>query len=192
MAETVECVTNNTGHLINLAPIPGLAAFPSGIKLIPGLNRVPKKYMDAWRGRKVAVHDTDGAPVKVSREVKEDVVVTDDKGKNSVQKLTKIVLDPVYRYPGQDEIAKLGGKHVRIVRSAGKHIGPMLTFHEEGAISPNQPEGPEPPVDLPGNEVHAIKLVECTADRKVLQMWHDFDPRQAVKEACQRALNGGH
>lgn len=186
MAESVQYITNNTGHIIML---PKHGKWAEGFRLIPGLNRVPKAYFESAYNASRPVADEYGKLVtrKVSRERK--VVVKDEKGKESVQTVIEDVEEQVLRYPLRASIERLFTEHVRIVTREGKSIGVRLTRHKDGEVDENSPLGPKPPLDLPGtgadgkNSAALFMVNQCT-DRESLVRWAAEDLRDEIRRAC--------
>jgi len=176
-------VTNNTRSFIHLPPIPGNGVWPTGIRLLPGLNRVPRAYLDALNAYATPVADAGGRPL--TQDV--DVQVPDGKGKA----VTVREKQPVLRYPGRDSIERLKTRRIRLVGPRGSFMGAAVTVHADGEVDENTPEGPLPPETLPENETHAIKIVESCSDREILQRWLAEEPRQNVQSAIRLRLGAG-
>jgi hypothetical protein len=168
MAESVVDVTNHTRTVIALPGIPGVSAHGATLRLIPGLNRVPRAYLEALAGYSVPTVDASGKPAMVE--------VKDDKG--------KVTSAPALRYPGREMLARLTAVRVPLDLAAGKRMGYQLEIHAPGEIDPARPLGPVAPVDLPSSEEHALVLVRVTSDREALERWSRCDSRPSVKSAA--------
>lgn len=193
MAETVKYITNNTGHIIMLPPIAGNGKFPEAIRLIPGLNRIPAGYLEAAYARTQPVCDEYGKPITRTVTREREVVVKDNKGNESVQKLMSDVEEPVMRFPLKTSIERLFTEKVRIVTSQGKSVGERLTLHADGTIDENAPLGPPPPLDLPssgadGRNSAALFMIANCSDRDALVRWAAEDMREEVRRACGQKL----
>lgn len=181
MADTVTCITNQTRSLHHLPPIPGDGRWPEGIKLIPGLNRVPTAYLEAYREYSVQVADSGGRPL-FKDELEETL---DAKGKA----VTVKVKVPVVRYPGRDELARLTTKPRKLVSmDKGNFVGTTLIIHPEGEIDPSVPDGPKPPAMLPENEALARKLVSDMTSKAVLTGWFLNEQRPEIQKELREAI----
>lgn len=174
MAESVVDVTNNTRAIIVLPGIPGVSAHAAGIRLIPGLNRVPKAYLEALASYSHQKVDSNGKPDLVENK--------DEKG--------KVTLIPALRYPGREILTRLTTVRVPLNLAAGKKMGYQLEIHAPGEIDPSRPLGPTAPIDLPTSEEHAMVLISVTSDREALERWGRCDSRESVKSAARKKLEG--
>lgn len=149
---TITHVENNTSHRINLPPA---GSHPSGVRLLPGLNSVPTKYLDALRevfkpGGKVRIggqkfSNEDGSTVIMGGKI----VTAED------------------RYPGREALDLLL-QPVRIVKADGVTYGPQITIYPDLL---DREDGPEPPHYLPQNEDAAIVIIQATTNKDALQRW---------------------
>ncbi len=181
MQSPIVHITNNTRSLVHLPPVQGNRLWLTGPRLIPGLNRVPRAYLEALAAVTATVHDAGGRPVVQEVEVE----TLNDKGKP----VTIREKQPVLRYPGRDALARLTTQRVRLVGARGPFMGTAITVHADGEIDENAPEGPAAPASLPENETHALKLVEATSDREALQRWLSEETRATVSTALRARLS---
>lgn len=183
MTPTLIYVTNQTRSFVHLPPVPRDGRWPTGIRLIPGLNRVPSLYLEALKAASTPVFDEGGRPITVD----EDVVREDAKGKPVTYREKK----PVVRYPGREALAELAERKIRLTGPRGVFTGTQIVIHAPGEIDENAADGPLPPDTLPENPVHAAKVVESCSDREALERWLESESRDEVASAIRARLAGG-
>lgn len=136
--DPVVSVDNNTAHMIYL---PCTDTFAKGLRLIPGHNLVPTKYMDELTAMKL-----------------EAAEVTTISGRKT--KMPE-------RYPGREGLALLQ-ESVRIVTSSGETWGPQITIFAEAR---DEEEGPKPPLVLPRDDRAAKAVIDQTTSVSALERW---------------------
>jgi hypothetical protein len=188
MADTTVDITNNTPSPICLPPVPGRREWPNGITLIPGLNRVPRSYVEAYSTFYSLVVDAYGRPMMETVKAPVEVDAKDEKGRPVKSVAMQDVERQARRFPGREALDRLSKRPVRISNGTTKSVGPAITIHGDGEIAPGTPLGPKPPVDLPENAKHAMALIGVTTDREALGRWAAFDPRPELKHAAQAKL----
>lgn len=167
---SVKRIENNTDRFIHL---PALVAVESddqppvdyheGIRLSPGLNTVPARYLAALREEKLPVHDVLGRP-KVTR-----------------------TGEPVYRYPGREAMEQLL-RPVNHTTARGRVFGPQITVYEDEQVG--REDGPTPPATLPSKTEAALALVAVCDHRPSLENWLRQTKDGSVKIAIQTRLQG--
>lgn len=156
---TVKRIENNTSCILTLPPV---EEFPMGVRLVPGLNSVPLKYLDALESFEV-----EGGMVR--------------RGAKEIQTPNQ--------FPGRRALELLQ-QPVRIVRAQGEHFGPQITIYELGdAAVEGRDDGPPAPPSLPQNKDAAMAIVRATTDRKALKRWSEQGNGEANQAAGAR-LNG--
>lgn len=151
-------VENHTDQLIFLPPMVGVERerddgeidyvdFPKGIRLQPGLNTVPKFYLEALDAKESPMFDAQGAPRK-GRD-----------GKDLV------------RYPGREAIAMLIAP-VTYTTASGRRFGARVTVHADPLAG--RADGPQAPATLPDNQQAALAFIAACDDTAALQRWHSM------------------
>jgi hypothetical protein len=145
-------VENNTSRPIGLPPV---SDFPSGVRLLPGLNSVPTQYMDA-------LQDVfkPGGKMRIGGQK----IVAED---GSVQVLGGKLVTTTDRWPGRDALAELQVP-VRIVKADGVKHGPQITIYPD---LQDREDGPEAPHYLPQNKDAALAIIRATSSKDALQRW---------------------
>jgi hypothetical protein len=156
---TVKRIENNTSCILTL---PCTDGFPLGIRLVPGLNSVPLKYLSELNDFEV-----EGGIIR--------------RGAKEVQTENQ--------FPGRKALEMLQ-QPVRIVRATGEHFGPQITIYELGdkAVE-GRDDGPPAPPSLPQNKDAAMAIVRATTDRAALKRWSEQGNGEAQQAAGAR-LNG--
>lgn len=134
----IKRIENHTSAPIIL---PMTDSFPHGIRLLPGLNSVPTKYLD---------------------ELTEYAVVSSARVENNRK------IPAVDRRPGQEVLADLQVP-CTFPTANGDRYGQRVTIYEDALE--DREDGPPPPLALPSDKNVAKKLVELTTDRKALERW---------------------
>lgn len=187
MAETLTCITNNTMHFVHLPPVG--SKFGGGIRLIPGLNRIPDDYLTQANAYARPVADQYGKVRTTLVERKRTIKVTEEKtGKETSKEVTEAVEEPVMRFPLRKQLERFFKVPVRLITSQGKSIGPMLTLHKDGEIDDRTPLGPPPPDELPGTDGAALFIVNNTVSKEALSRWAAFDQRELIRNACMARM----
>lgn len=158
MSEGVKKIENNTGRFIYLPPADD---FPAGIKLLPGLNTVPNRYMDQLLAKELKVLPKKGYEPKKGEPLKT-------------------------RFPGRELIAQLQ-ERVKIVTTDGAHFGPQITIYDAEQVG-DRPDGPELPdfLDAYADKI-ALKLVENVDQLDKLEAWAQ-DRRPEIASAAKGKL----
>lgn len=186
MADSVVTFTNNTGHIVGL---PKHGRWNDGFRLIPGINRVPKDYIEAIEKYSSPVCDQYGKPVTRTVKKTVDVKVKDGKGAESIQKQEVEVEEPVLRFPKKATLDRLCTLVVPVVTSAGRRRATELTRHADGEIDASVPTGVAPPDFLPEKDKAALWLIRKTNDAEALKRWSIEDQRENVREAAAARLS---
>lgn len=133
-------IENHTEHFILLPTTP---TFPKGLKLIPGLNTVPVKYLDQLMERELEV---------------------------PARKQGGRLLPAEKRRPAERMWARLQ-QHVRLVNVLGhESYGPQVTIYED--IMADRQDGPPPPIALPlANKELCKRILAVTTERAALERW---------------------
>jgi hypothetical protein len=149
--------------------LPNTESFPDGIRLIPGMNSVPEKYMTELFDFEIVRFKTD--------------VVKRDKDGNRV--------GGTQAFPGRETLEQLQ-QPVRILRYEGNTTSPQITVYPEGAVLDVE-DGPRLPHDLGEYEpAPALTLIRVISDKEALKRWTK-DPRKEIASAAQTrisSLNG--
>jgi hypothetical protein len=184
MSITVTVITNNLKRLIVLPPTD---SFPNGLRLVPGDNDVPHKYLRELESKELVLHRY--------------TEVADADGNVTVQKKFAGT-----RFPGREALAALEGpvqpvvgldlknpeSGVQVIHGyrhgqAGElYTGPQITIHRR-----EEPPEVEPllPPKLPENLGAALAVVAQTDDPKYLDKWL-VDAKGQLKTAITERLKG--
>ncbi len=150
---TIRRIENNTSACLTLPPV---EEFPVGIRLMPGLNTVPIKYLDALESLEIE-------GVQVRR-----------KG---------VLVQTENEFPGQRAL-KLLQIPVRIVKASGETHGPQITIYDDPLA--DREDGPPAPPMLPQNVDAAMAMVRATTNRAALKRWSEQGNGQANQAAGAR------
>jgi hypothetical protein len=164
MMSDIRCVTNATSRVVVLPPV---FSFPKGIRLVPGLNRVPSSYFE-----EAEQYELPASTIKVA-------------GRNVKQPARKPIMEtlaelqrPLWR-PGS-------ARRYRGVN--GPYDGPQLVIHADASVFEGRDEGPPPPDFLPADEKLALAIVERTSDHATLTRWRMSTRDNSVQAALARRL----
>lgn len=137
--QIVRRIENKTVTWIILPPTP---SFPSGLKLVPGLNTVPTKYLDELDERVLETEPTKrGGRLIPGKKVK------------PAQKMWERLTAPVHFLDD----------------NGTRHYGPRVIFYDD--LMEDRQDGPPPPVNLPANREIAKKIIDVTTEKAALERW---------------------
>lgn len=151
--QTIKRIENNTSCYITLPPVD---EFINGIRLMPGLNTVPIKYLEALEEFELPAREFE---------------------KNG----KKVMSKP--EFPGRKALEQLQ-LNVRIVRAQGEHFGPQITIHEDPMA--DREDGPPPPPSLPQNKDAAMALIRATTNRAALKRWSEQGTGEVPQAAAAK------
>lgn len=157
-------IENNTDRHIILPPLRATDAsgeevdFPRGVRLLPGLNTVPRLYMDVLVARETKA-DTKGAP----------------KGA------------PKVRYPGRVLLAQLQ-EPVDIVTINGRKRGPQITIYEPDQVADREDGPVLPADLRAYGQRAALELIKAVSNVQRLRAWAGNDNREVVQQAATAKL----
>jgi hypothetical protein len=136
-------------HLPRLHFLPPTDSFPDGLRLVPGENNVPTKYLDELEAQEIVLHRyTEVADSNGIVSVQKTFVGTRKPGVEALEALQQ----PVTMYHGQGH----------------RYVGPQITIHRR----PEPPEvAPKHPPKLPENLGAALEVVAHCDDSRYLERW---------------------
>lgn len=159
------CIENRTGRLIVLSPT---YSFQRGVRLVPGLNRVPELYLSEAEQYELPAADAVVAGRRIRLPARKPIMDT-------LAELQK----PLWR-PGS-------ARRYRAVH--GFYDGPQIVIHSDASMFEGRDEGPLAPDFLPDDERLALAIVANTSDRTALTRWKAFASDTLQAALARRLAN---
>ncbi|MEY4507942.1 MAG: hypothetical protein RLZZ450_64 [Pseudomonadota bacterium] len=173
---SVRGIENHTSRLIILPPT---YTFPKGVRLVPGLNRVPELYFEEAEQYELPEREIESFGRKVKVPARKPIT-------EALADLQK----PLYRAENKATGASASARRFRGVN--GPYSGPQITIYRDPLAIEGREDGPPPPDFLPEDKKQARAIIEVTTDRAALKKWAGQGRGEIAQAAAAKLLALGN